>query len=181
MSGEPPHELTEFLFESNDRPDGTKPTGDEEKRRQAAIAEHVKRLAHRHGLAVEVTQPRPEPDECQTPRAAEIAAIAKPLMDERASEARTRVETMSIELPDGTKAKRTIVELGFLDRLAKAVKNLTAPLELVTAVTQLAKRVNSISIRVAPIASWVNFSEPKNMPTEAASESTGESESTADV
>lgn len=181
MSDKPPHELAEFLFEPNDRPDGTKPTGDEEKRRQAAIAEHVKRVAHRHGLDVKATQPRPEPDECQTPRAAEIAAIAKPLMDERASEARSRVGILDIKLPDGTKARRTIIELGFLDDLAKAVRNLTAPLELGTAAARLAKRVKSISIRAGSLGGWVTFHEPKDLPTEAASESTGESESTAEV
>ncbi|MCC5824031.1 MAG: hypothetical protein LAT64_13180 [Phycisphaerales bacterium] len=144
-------EFSEFLFQAKDLPDGTTPDDADEARRKRAIQQHAKMLAKKHGFEIETTTITPGEPTDPTERAAEIAAIAHAVMPERDAAARNTIEHAKVETPDGVKITRTFINLGFLDDLGKALKQLADPVGLKSAVVNLSKRLIRVSIRVGSL------------------------------
>jgi hypothetical protein len=163
MAESPPEqhgeEFSEFLFGPNPRDDGSVPGGDEEKRRQEAVRYHAAQLAKKHGIELTSESVYPAAPTAATPRAANIAEIAREVMPEANEKAKTRIAHGKIELPDGTKISKTIFELGCLDDLGKAIKNMASPFTLLDSLGKLAKRVLQIGIRIGPFRGSVEFNK----------------------
>jgi hypothetical protein len=119
---EHPEEFNEFLFTPKDRPDGSKPTDEDEKRRLESLSEFTQRAAKEEGLTLIPKGSRPPDPVGKTRRSAEVTQQATVLMPAEDEKIRNTIE-FAKQSPEGEK-KLVRIRLGILDDLGEAVKSI---------------------------------------------------------
>lgn len=115
-----PEEFNEFLFTPKDRPDGSKPTDEEEVRRLKTLKALVEKAAMEEGIVLIPKGSHPPEPIVKTERSAEITQKASMMMPVEDEKVRTTIE-FAKETPDGGR-KLVRIRLGIFDDVGDALK-----------------------------------------------------------
>lgn len=132
MMPDPPEEFSEFLFGPKERPDGTQPKDEDERRRLDKLSWDIQRAAYAAGIEIVEKGSHPPEPVGDSGRSRDIAQQANALMPQEDECVRTTIERAKIKSQDGSEVELLRVRLGVLDDLGKTVMALAkAPAQAV--------------------------------------------------